>query len=113
MIYHSTPSCRYQKPSHCLQPLQQQVKLQPHLFPTNLDDRYRELLASKTPLRLEWNTFVAPAPLFRQHLDSSRLLNWAIKRLQNRHDIHEDIQKHNMQILTQDNLTFKIEITVK
>ena len=29
-------------------------------FPTNLDDRYREFLFIKIPLRLDWNSFVAP-----------------------------------------------------
>ena len=33
---------------------------------------------SKQPRR-NWNTFVAPPPLFGQHLDSSRQYNWALK----------------------------------
>ena len=44
-------------------------------FPLNLDDRYRELLATNIPLRLDWNIFVAPPPLFGQHLDTNRLYN--------------------------------------
>ena len=48
-------------------------------FPTNLDERYRELLASNLPLRLDWNTFVAPPPLFVYNLDSNRLYIWALK----------------------------------
>ena len=31
-------------------------------FPTNLDDRYKEHLTKNLPLRLDWNTFVAPLP---------------------------------------------------
>ena len=65
------------------------------------------------PLRLDWNTFVALPPLFGQHHDSNRLHNSALNRLQYRHDIHKDKQEHNIQILTQDNLTLKFEITVK
>ena len=33
--------------------------------------------------------------------------------MQYRHDIHKDVQEDNIQILTQDNLTLKNEITVK
>ena len=36
-------------------------------FPNNLDARYREQSSSNIPLRLDWNTFVAPPPLFGQH----------------------------------------------
>ena len=48
---------------------------------------------------MDWNTFVAPPPLFGQHQESSRLLNWALSRLQYIQDIHKDIQEHNIQIL--------------
>ena len=82
-------------------------------LPTKLDDRYREHLTSNIPLRLDWNTFVATTPLFGQHHHSNRLHNWALNRLQYRHDIHKDIQEHNIQIIIQDNLTLKFEITVK
>ena len=82
-------------------------------FPTSLDDRYKEYSTNNTILRLDWNTFRAPPPLFGQHLDSNRLNNWALNKLQYRHDIHKDIQEHNIQIITQDNLTLKFEITVK
>ena len=85
----------------------------PPNFSTNLDDRYTEHLTNNTSLRLDLNTFVAPPPLLSQHLDSNRLYNWALNRLQYRHDIHKDIQEHNIQILTQDNLTLKFEKTVK
>ena len=85
----------------------------PPNFPTNLDDRYEKHLTNKIPLRLDWNTFVASPPLFGQHLDSLRLHNWVLNRLQYRHVIHKDIQEHNIQILTQDNSTLKLEITVK
>ena len=34
------------------------------IFPTNLDDRYWELLTTNILLSLDWNTFVAPPPLF-------------------------------------------------
>ena len=81
-------------------------------FPTNLDARYREHSSNNVPLRLGWNTFLAPPPLFGQHHESSRLHNWALNRLQYRHDIHKDIQEHNIQILQQDNLTLKFKITV-
>ena len=82
-------------------------------FPTNLDARYRENSTNKIQLRLDWNTFVAPPPLFGQHHESNRLHIWALNRLQKRQDIHKDKQEHNIQILTQDNLTVKFEITVR
>ena len=80
-------------------------------FPTNLDSRYQEQSSHKIPLRLDWNTFVAPPPLFGQHQENSRLHNWAINRLQYRHDVHKDIQEHNIQILQQSSLTLNFEIT--
>ena len=40
-------------------------------FPNNLDARYREQSSSNIPLRLDWNTFVAPPPLFGQHQESN------------------------------------------
>ena len=83
------------------------------IFSTNLEDRYKEHLSTNTPLRIEWNTFVAPPPPFGQYHDSNRLHNWALNRLQYRHDIHKDIQEHNIQILTQDKLTLKFEIKVQ
>ena len=58
-------------------------------------------------------TFVAPPPLFDQRHNSNRLHYWALNRLQYRPDTHKDIQEHNIQILTQDNLTLNFEITVK
>ena len=85
----------------------------PLKFPTNLDARYQEQSSNNTPLRLDWKTFVAPPPLFVQHQEISRLHNWASNRLQYRHDIHKDIQEHNIQILQQDSLTLKFEITVR
>ena len=36
-------------------------------FPTNLDSRYQEKSSQNIPLRLDWNTFVAPPFLFGQH----------------------------------------------
>ena len=78
----------------------------PLIFPSNLDDRYKEHLTNIMRLRLDWNTFVAPPPLFGLHLDSNRLHNWALNRLQYRHDNHKTIQTHNIQILTQYNLTY-------
>ena len=51
--------------------------------------------------------------LFGQHLDSNRLHNWTLNRLQYRHDIHKDIQEHNIRTLTQYNLTLTFERTVK
>ena len=48
-----------------------------------------------------------------QHHESSRLHDWALNRLQYRHDIHKDIQEHNIQILKHNNLTLKFEITVR
>ena len=68
-------------------------------FPNNLDARYREQSSSNTLLRLDWNFFVAPLPLFGQHQESNRLHKWALNRLQYRQDIHEDIREHNVQIL--------------
>ena len=84
----------------------------PPNFPLNPDNRYKEQSTNNIPLRLGWNAFVAPPPLFGQHHDSNRLHNWALNRLQDRHDIYKDIQEHNIQILTQDNLPLKFEITV-
>ena len=52
-------------------------------------------------------------PFFGQHHESHRLHNWALNRLDYRQDILKDIQEHNIQILRQDNLTLKFEITVK
>ena len=85
-------------------------------FPTNLDDRSREHLTNNIPLRLDWNTFVAPPYLFGQHLDSNRLhnghstdYNTDTIRTRYRHS-----RRHTgTQILRQDNLTLKFEITVK
>ena len=82
-------------------------------FPNNLDARYREQSSSNTPLRLDWTTLVAPPPLFGQHQESNRLHSWALNRLQYRQDIHEDIKEHNIQILQQNSLQLKFEITVK
>ena len=81
-------------------------------FPNKLDARYREQ-STNIPLRLDWNTFVAPPPLFGQHHESHRLHSWALNRLLNRQDIHEDIRLHNIQILQQNSLQLKFEITVK
>ena len=64
-------------------------------FPNNLDARYLEQSSSNIPLRLDWNTFVAPPSLFGQHQESNRLHSWALNRLQYRQDIHEDIREHN------------------
>ena len=85
----------------------------PPNFSINPDNRYKEQSTNNIPLRLDWNAFVAPPPLFGQHHDSNRLHNWALNRLQNRHDIYKDIQELNIQILTQDNLTLKFEMTLK
>ena len=85
----------------------------PPNFPINLDARYRENSTSNKQLRVDWNTFVAPPTLFGQHHESHRLQNWAVNRLEYRQDIHKNIHDHNIQILRQDNLTLKNEITVK
>ena len=82
-------------------------------FPNNLDARYREQSSSNIPLRFDWNTFVAPPPLFGQHQESNRLRSCALKRLQCRQDIHEDIRELNIQILQQNSLQLKFEITVR
>ena len=47
-------------------------------FPNNLDARYREQSSSNNPLRLDWNSFVAPPALFGQHQESNRLHSWAL-----------------------------------
>ena len=57
------------------------------------DSRYSEQFTNIS-LRLDWNTFVAPLPLFGQHNESHRLPSWALIRLQCRQDIHEDIREH-------------------
>ena len=82
-------------------------------FPTNLDTRYQEQYSTKTPLQLDWNKLVAPPPLFAQHHESSRLHNWALNTLQYRQDIQKNIQEYNIQILQQNSLTLKFEITVR
>ena len=76
-------------------------------------NRYREQSSTNIPLRLDWNTFTAPPPLFGQHPESNRLHNWALHGLQYRQDIHEDIRDHNIQILQKNSLQLKFEITVK
>ena len=81
----------------------------PTHFPTNFEARYREKSTNNIHLRLDWNTFEAPPAIFGQHHQSNRLHNWALNRLQYR----QDIQEHNIQILTQDNLTLKFEIRVR
>ena len=81
-------------------------------FPNNLDARYREQ-SRNLPLLLDWNTFVAPPSLFGQHNESHRLHSWALNRLYYRQDIHEDIREHNVQILQQNSLQLKFEITIK
>ena len=98
----STPSLSHISPT-----------LFPLNFPKNLDARYREQSSSNTPLRLDWNTFVTPPRLFGQHQDSNRLHNWALNSLQYRQDIHEDNREHNIQILQQNSLQLKFEITIK
>ena len=72
--------------------------LLPLNFPNKLDARYREQ-SSNIPLRLDWNTSVAPPPLFGHHQESSRIHSWALNTLQYRQDIHEDIREHNILIL--------------
>ena len=81
--------------------------------PTNLDARYQEQSSSNTPIQLDWNSFVAPPPLFGQHQEKSRLHNWALNRLQCRQYKHKDIQEHNNQIFHQNSLTLRFEITVR
>ena len=85
----------------------------PTNFPTNFDARYRENSTNNIHLRLDWNIFVAPSPLFGQHHENHRLHNRALNRLQYRQDIHKDIQQHNIRIPSQDNLTLEFEITVR
>ena len=82
-------------------------------FPTNFDARYPEQSSTNTLLRLDWNTFVAPPPLLGQHQKRSRLHKWALNRLQYRQDIHKKIQEHNIQMLQQNSLQLKFEITVR
>ena len=82
-------------------------------FPTILDARYRENSTNSIQLRLDWITFIAPLPIFGQHHESNRLHNWALNRLQYRQHIHKDIQEHNIQIIHQNSLQLKFEITVR
>ena len=49
-------------------------------FPTNLDDRYREILSNKIPLKLDWKTFAVRPPLCDEHRLSHILQNWAPNR---------------------------------
>ena len=83
------------------------------IFPTNLDARYRKNSTNNIHQRLDCNTFVAPRLLFGQNHESDIYYNWAVNRLQYRQDIHKDIQEHNIQKFTKDNLTLQFEITVK
>ena len=85
----------------------------PPNFPRNLDSRYKEHSTNNKSLRLDGNTFVISPPFLCQHHESNRLHKLALNRLQYRQDINKDIQEHNIQILTQDNLTLKFEITVR
>ena len=48
----STPSSKSQIPTTTV----------PLIFPANLNDSYREHLTNNIPLRLDWNTFLAPLP---------------------------------------------------
>ena len=82
-------------------------------FPNNLDARYREQSSSNIPLGLNWKTFIAPPPIFGQHQESNRLHSWTLNRLQNRQDINDDIREHNIQILQQNSLQLKFEITIR
>ena len=96
-------------------PQRNSTKSYSHSWPNPPHDilaRYSEQ-STNIPLRLDWNTFVAPPPLIGQHNESHRLHNWALSRLQYRQDIHEDIREHNVQILHQNSLQLKFEITVK
>ena len=68
----------------------------PTNFPYQLSDRYQELQKTGKPLCLGWNFFVQSPPLIGQHLNSNCIHNWVLNRLQNRHDIHKDIQEHNI-----------------
>ena len=90
-------------------------QISPSIFPLNIshdiETRYSEQ-STNIPLRLDGNTFVAPPPLLGQHNESHRLHSWALNRLQYRQDIHEDIREHNVQILNQNSLQLKFEITV-
>ena len=81
--------------------------------PTNLDSRYQEQTSQNISLRLDWNTFVAPPPVIGQHQESNRLHDWALNRLQYRHDIHKNIQERNVQINQQNSLILKFELTVR
>ena len=92
----STPSVTGQKTSTSY----------PTSFLSQLDDKYHDLQGTNTPLRL-------PPSLFWPAPRCSRLHSWAFNRLQYRHDFQKDIQKYNIRIFTQHNLTLKIEITVK
>ena len=87
-----------------------------NIFPLNIshdiETRYSEQ-PTNIPIRFDWNTFIAPPPLLGQHNESHRLHSWALSRLQYRQDIHEDIREHNVQILNQNSLQLKFEITVK
>ena len=50
----STPSVTGQTPTNRF----------PLNFPHNFEDRYLELLSTTIPLRLDWNSFIAPLPFF-------------------------------------------------
>ena len=92
----STPSVTGQTPSTTY----------PTSFSSQLDDKYHDLQGTNTPLRLPPSPFW-PAPR------CSRLHSWAFNRLQYRHDFQNDIQKYNIRIFTQHNLTLKFKMTVK
>ena len=48
-----------------------------------------------------------------QNQNTVEIHSWALNRLQYRQDIHEDIREHNNQILQQNSLQLKFEITIK
>ena len=56
---------------------------------------------------------MAAPPLFGQHQESNRLHSWALNRIQCRQKIYEDIRQQNIQILQQNSLQLKFEITVR
>ena len=46
-------------------------QISPSTFPLNLDSRHQEQSSQNIPLRLDWNTIVAPPPFFGQHQDDT------------------------------------------
>ena len=73
---------------------------------------FRNLQNYKPP-KLKTKPHAKPHSTYSDATPPKSMNNWALSRLQYRQDIHKDIQEHNIQILQQNSLQLKFEITVR